>query len=156
MFNPKNYSPYWKQFNEFVRFERANYRCECRGVCGRNHQGRCAAINDGIGKMGMDGIWRTETAIHNLNSSEGMRLYPNFNFIGTKVCLTVAHLDYEGGICDCKTRYGFKCAKPTHVLALCNFCHLMLDLPHHIEKRRENLMVKKDSERMLFQIPANL
>ena len=108
-FHIKNNSPYWKQFSEYIRFDRANGKCE-----------KCGIENGGISKTG--GI----------------------------VCLTVAHLDFDGGVCQCKKIYGFKCAKPNHVLALCNSCHLEMDRPYHIAKRRENLTNRKDSERGLL------
>lgn len=69
---------------------------------------------------------------------------------GTTIVLTVAHLDNEGGICDCKARTGLKCANPAHVQALCQACHLRLDLPKHIENRRQSLMESRDSQRTLL------
>lgn len=150
----KDYVGWWKQFSEFIRFERATNRCECEGECGFTHDGRCTAKNNTVGKMGLDGIWRTEKEISSLNSDWGESLYGRkFAFITlSKVCLTVAHLDSDGGICDCKKLYGLKCAIPAHCKAMCNFCHLMMDLPHHIENRRQNMMVKKDAERGLFTL----
>lgn len=29
-----HYPPWWDQFSRYIRFERANQRCECRGQCG--------------------------------------------------------------------------------------------------------------------------
>jgi len=145
---PKN----WHEFSKQIRFERAKNRCECTGQCGRSHKGRCTAINGEIGKMGLDGIWRTTDAIHCLNSDVGMCIYPNFDFIGSKVCLTVAHLDFDGGVCQCKKLYGVKCAIAFHCAAFCNFCHLMMDLPHRVENRRNNLAKQKDSARGLFNL----
>ena len=110
-FDSKNYSPYWKQFSLWVRFERAESKCEKCGI--------------GNGEISQN---------------------------GGKVCLTVAHLDYEGGVCQCKAIYGFKCAKPSHVLALCNGCHLRMDLPMHIAKRTETLTKRKDANRGLLEL----
>lgn len=74
----------------------------------------------------------------------------------TIVVLTVAHLDHEGGPCDCKQTTGRKCARPDHVLALCQACHLALDLPKHIENRRISLMETRDARRSLFnEMPEN-
>lgn len=69
---------------------------------------------------------------------------------GSLVVLTVAHLDYDGGVCDCKELTGRKCARPDHVLALCQACHLRMDMPRHIANRRESLKRQKDAARGLF------
>jgi hypothetical protein len=134
----KKYVPWWKQFSEWVRFERAGNRCECTGECGMAHEGRCKAEN---GQFKLKGQDYYETG----------RNGKFYDFSAwSKVCLTVAHLDYDGGICQCKKLNGIKCAIPSHCKAMCNGCHLMMDLPHHIEHRKQNLVIKKDSDRGLF------
>lgn len=138
--DPTIYPPYWKQFSEYIRFDRAGGKCE-----------DCGAVNYEIGKKGLDGKWRSIDAIHGLNSDVGFALYPDFDLVGTKVILTVAHLDNEGGVCDCKVRTGLKCANPAHVKALCQACHLQLDLPKHIENRRQTLATRNDARRGLLQ-----
>jgi len=45
----------------------------------------------------------------------------------SRVVLTVAHLDYPGGICLCEIITGKKCCNPAHVLALCQRDHLRMD-----------------------------
>ena len=46
-FHAKNYVGWWKQFSEYVRFVRAENRCECVGECGERHEAnRCFATND--------------------------------------------------------------------------------------------------------------
>jgi len=50
---------------------------------------------------------------------------------GSRVVLTVAHLDYAGGVCDCEARTGRKCAEKGHVRALCQLEHLRIDVPRH-------------------------
>jgi len=72
------------------------------------------------------------------------------NARGSKVVLTVAHLDNPGGVCRCRRSYGVKCAKPSHVLALCQACHLALDRDKHVAVRKKNTIAKKDAERGLF------
>lgn len=139
--DPTIYPPYWPQFSEYIRFERAEGVCE-----------KCGAVNGVFGKKGNDGRWRSTEAISGLNSDIGFGLYgDNFDFVGTKVVLTVAHLDYEGGVCDCKERTGLKCARPDHVLALCQACHLAMDLPKHIENRRQTMIARNDAGRPLLQ-----
>lgn len=94
----KRYAPYWKQFSEYIRFTRAENRCE-----------KCGAEN-----------------------------YQPHPVTGSKVVLTVAHLDALDDVCDCEKFGGLKCAKPAHVLALCNRCHLVYDSERHKFNRRRN------------------
>lgn len=139
-FKKEQYPPYWKMFSEYIRFERAGNKCE-----------QCGAENYKTGKKGRDGVWRDEQSIHGMNSDAGMALYgEDFDFKCSKVVLTVAHLDFTGGICQCKKLTGFKCAKPDHVLALCQSCHLAMDLPRHIANRRETFIKRKDEVRGLL------
>ncbi|HZT60968.1 MAG TPA: hypothetical protein VFA21_20355 [Pyrinomonadaceae bacterium] len=49
----------------------------------------------------------------------------------SKVVLTVAHLDGKGDVCKCEEEDGSKCAKPEHVAALCQRCHLTYDVERH-------------------------
>lgn len=74
------------------------------------------------------------------------------NARGAKVVLTVAHLDHDGGVCDCRRRTGRKCARPDHVKAMCQRCHLALDKPAHVAVRRKNLIRKKDQGRGLLNL----
>src|SRR4051812_31335107 len=104
--DPAIYPPYWKQFSAYIRFERAGNLCE-----------QCGAVNSQLGKKGRDGRWRSEDDIHGLNSDVGFALYDDLSV--SRVVLTVAHLDHQGGLCDCKERTGRKCSRPDHVLALC-------------------------------------
>lgn len=46
---------------------------------------------------------------------------------GTKVVLTIAHLDHD------KLNHE---VKDERLMALCQACHLALDLPHHIQNRK--------------------
>src|SRR5215831_13272060 len=50
------------------------------------------------------------------------------------VVLTVAH------ICQCDPL----CNEPSHVLACCNKCHLLIDLPLHLRHAAESRRVKKE------------
>ena len=132
-FNKNNYVSYWKQFSEYIRFERADNQCECRGICGVKHN-QFLHLNERF----------FPTRCKNVNGKESVNSQK-------KVVLTVAHLDHKAGVCRCKKTYGFKCAKPDHVLALCQRCHLNLDRSKHIAVRRKNLIKKKDKARGLFK-----
>ena len=39
--NYRNYAPFWRQFSDWVRLDRANQRCECSGQCGLHRGKRC-------------------------------------------------------------------------------------------------------------------
>lgn len=98
--NLGRYPPNWPQISAAIRFGRADGRCECTGQCGhryrhrdRSPSGRC-------------------TALHGQPSP----------ITGTKVVLTVAHLDHTPENCD-----------PDNLLAMCNGCHLRYDVEHHAQ-----------------------
>lgn len=44
--NRDRYPADWKQISIRIRHDRAAGRCECRGECGVDHGGRCAAEHD--------------------------------------------------------------------------------------------------------------
>lgn len=148
--NLKHYPAYWRQFSEYIRFERAGNKCEQCGAPNGEiiERGFISEVNKvPIWFDGHGGTYHAETG----------------DFLGTfhdydldlkravKIVLTVAHLDFDGGICQCKKTFGIKCAKAKHVLALCQACHLRMDLPHHIKNRRNSLKTQKDAKRGLFE-----
>lgn len=135
-----NYVGWWKQFSEYIRFERAENRCECTGECGMRHEGRCKAENRNFKLKGTDYFEKGQNG----------KFYDYE--IWSRVTLTVAHLDFDGGICQCKKNHGIKCAIPSHCKAMCNGCHLMMDLPHHIENRKNTVRKQKDAKRGLFEV----
>jgi hypothetical protein len=119
------YAEGWKEFSYRIRFERAQGRCECFGECGLHQTNpgarRCVEMD------GQPAKW-----------ARG------------KVMLTVAHLDYEGGICDCHATTGIKCVIDSHAKAMCQRCHLRMDAKAHMKNAAETRRLKKDAERLLF------
>jgi len=89
--NRARYPKDWKAISLRIRNERAESRCECLGECGQDHDGRCDAIN-----------------------------YEPHPQTGSKVILTVAHLDHVPENCD-----------PSNLKAMCQRCHLTYDAAHH-------------------------
>jgi hypothetical protein len=91
---PIDYSRYpenWHEFSRFIRFERAQNKCEwCGAMNGEPHP-----------------------------------------VTGSKVVLTVAHMDAPDGVCQCEKETGAKCAKAEHVAALCQRDHLTYDGKRH-------------------------
>ena len=95
---PENRSRYpanWPTISAWVRFSRALGRCECTGECGTAHAARCEARD---GKPSP--------------------------YTGSRVMLTVAHLDHTPENCD-----------EENLRAMCQRCHLAYDGPHHAETR---------------------
>lgn len=92
---PENRARYphdWPEISLRIRTERADGRCECAGECGRGtHTGRCPNRN-------------------------GLPAYGT----GSRVVLTVAHLDHTPEHCD-----------PGNLRAMCQGCHLHYDRDHH-------------------------
>ncbi|ADD40066.1 hypothetical protein [Stackebrandtia nassauensis] len=81
----------WKQISARIRHGRAAGRCECDGICGTGHTGRCPA-----------------------------RQHHRHPVTGSKVVLTVAHLDRTPEHCD-----------DDNLAAMCQRCHLAYDAEQH-------------------------
>lgn len=147
--DPKIYPPYWKQFSEYIRFERAGGKCEqCTAPNGKD-------VNRGHFESSGIPFWHDPDSGQFFNARDGFcygraRDYELNVERESRVVLTVAHLDHADGPCRCKDETGRKCARPDHVLALCKACHLALDLPKHIENRRQSRMLERDARRTLF------
>jgi len=62
----------------------------------------------------------------------GAIVYREYKNADTKIVLTVAHL------CEDK-----KCYDPTHLRALCQGCHLRLDMPHHVRHAADTRRAKR-------------
>jgi hypothetical protein len=94
--NRDRYPSDWKAISLRIRTDRAAGRCECHGECGRGtHTGRCPNHNGG-------------------------QAYGT----GSKVVLTVAHLDHTPEHSD-----------DSNLRAMCQGCHLHYDRVHHAETR---------------------
>lgn len=88
--NRARYPKDWKQISLRIRLDRAESRCECSGQCGQECcTPRCQAIN-----------------------------YEPHPDTGSKVVLTVAHLDHIPENCG-----------DDNLLAMCQRCHNRYDMP---------------------------
>ena len=108
--NRERYPPDWKHISARIRFERAEGRCECEGECRRAHDGRCTAVH--------------ATALPGAS--------------GSKVGLTVAHLDHTPENCA-----------ETNLKAMCQACHLSYDAEHHAETAART----REAERAKWMTP---
>lgn len=106
-FNPKDYPITWPAFSLMIRQERAGRQCECTGECGLHGP---SLFKPGprrcVERDGEPAKW-----------AKG------------KVMLTVAHLNAKDGPCRCSPL----CARPDHVRAFCQRCHLRYDQERHIQ-----------------------
>lgn len=103
--NAGRYPKNWVQISKAVRFGRAEGRCECIGECGTSHSGRCP----------------------NRNGRPSV-------VTGSRVVLTVAHLDHTPENCD-----------PNNLRAMCQGCHLRYDREHHAETRAATERAKREA-----------
>lgn len=91
---PENLDRYpadWAKISFRIRFARALGHCECLGECRTGHKGRCEARHNGEHPV-----------------------------TGSKVVLTVAHLDHTPENCD-----------PANLKAMCQRCHVSYDADEH-------------------------
>ena len=95
--------------------DRAAGRCECLGECGHDHAAENAAIHPG----------------HMTNGRCIARDRRGHPVTGSRVVLTVAHLDHIPENCD-----------PENLRAMCQRCHLAYDRDHHAETRRKATLAK--------------
>lgn len=105
--NKKRYPANWKEISERIRFKRAKSRCECTGECGLDH----GKENDeyGICPPGYTGYPDERCHAHN---------HLDHAVTGSKVVLTVAHLNHE--VEDCSDE---------NLKAMCQRCHNRMDAP---------------------------
>lgn len=119
-FDPEHYPDDWRDVSDQIRFGRAGGQCECEGECGlhRTNPGprRCTE------RHGEPAKW-----------AKG------------NVVLTVAHLNADGGVCECDP----KCGNPEHLKAMCQRCHLRYDHPRHVRNARRTRH-KRKAHRELF------
>lgn len=116
--NRARYPKDWKQISERIRFVRAAGRCECEGECGTDH----ATENDAYGFHIFDD--------HQTYDERCAAHHSELHFeTGSKVVLTVAHLDHQPENNEEK-----------NIKAMCQRCHNKYDAPMRragIKKRAE-------------------
>jgi hypothetical protein len=125
--NYKNYPANWKAFSLYIRFDRAQGRCECTGECGESHAGRCTAMHGQLFYPRLSGRRRVNLEL-------------------AMIVLTVAHLWQHS--CKCT----IKCAIDSHVKAMCQACHLAYDVEERAGHARATRQTKKDAQRNLLRL----
>lgn len=112
------YPPEWPQISLAIRTERAQGRCECTGWCGAtpHEEGRCEALNG----------------------------HPH-PLTGSRVVLTVAHLDHNPANCD-----------PSNLAAACQRCHLAYDAEQHRAQAARTRAAKRATGAEPLPFPLDL
>ena len=106
--NRDRYPADWPEISRAVK-DRAGWRCECTGECGRPAE-----------HLGPDPIEREDMPAVRCVNHHGVPAYGT----GSRVVLTTAHLDHVPENCD-----------PDNLRAMCQGCHLHYDRAHHAETR---------------------
>lgn len=132
------YPANWREISASIR-ARAEDRCECRGVCGDDHAGRCDAPNRAAIVRHLREPWRwmdAERWAARLDAAtrteEIADLDDEWSHDGVKVVLTVAHVDHDPSNND-----------PANLRALCQRCHLVLDRHQHARNAAETRRSRK-------------
>ncbi len=141
-FKREKYPKNWEEFSRSIRFDRANNRCEKCNV--RNY---AVGYRDEERKFHYYGgsLYLDELSHGKFGYAESKELLDYLRdfdtddgYQWTLIMLTVAHLDAIGDVCTCEAKTKMKCAEPSHVLALCQRCHLLYDIERHKFNRRRN------------------
>lgn len=121
--NRGRYPDDWRATSDRIRLERAGRMCECSGQCGNDHRGDDPA--------GAWEAWLQDPTLAEPETSIGrchaIHLLPH-PVTGSKVVLTVAHLDHQPEHCE-----------DDNLLAMCQRCHLSYDRDHHAATRAATL-----------------
>lgn len=117
----KKYHPEWKSRIRPDILERDNYCCKF-----------CGVENYSYGYRDKNGNFVSEKKFNGLNSSDGDWLFNGRFPKRIRVILTIAHLDHD------KTNNDYD-----NLAALCQKCHLGIDLKHHMANARETRTKKK-------------
>jgi len=97
----------------------------------------CGVLNYSFGYRDRDGNFISETKFNGLNSTDGDILFDGKYPKRIKIILTIAHLDHN------KTNNDYD-----NLAALCQKCHLGIDLKHHMGNARETRNKKKGLQKL--------
>lgn len=130
---PENWGEIRKQILEIAKNENGVPQCMCTGECGLH---RFTPLHTGsepapptIGVDGKPGAHRRRC--EELNGTPG-------KWMAGTVVLTTAHLCNDP-----------KCDNHEHLKAMCQRCHLRLDVDHHKSNRRRRLEAESGQQRLL-------
>lgn len=126
----------WRALSARIRFERAGGRCECLGECKSEHARPEHPWSAPAGYVyGEARCAKTHLSV--LTNARTGR--------SSRVILTVAHL------CACEPL----CGDETHLKAMCQGCHLLLDVELHQRHARETRAKRRAaSNHDLFEVRA--
>jgi len=124
--NKARYPQNWPEISARIR-RRAKRRCECRGECGVDHHEEMAQV------------YGPDYAANGRNWPERCcaKQYQPHPSTGSKVVLTVAHLDHTPENCA-----------DSNLKAMCQRCHNRYDMP----KRREGMRQRAKARSGQFEL----
>ena len=111
------YPPHWHELSSYVRFERAEGRCQ---RCRRPHLTLIRCLPDGRWFDEQTATWRDRQG----RMARWPDLMEATRFRMTRVVLAAAHLDSDP-----------RNNRLTNLRALCQRCHLLQDRSHHLAQR---------------------
>lgn len=122
--NRWRYPKDWREISRRIREERSGGRCECGGECGIDHTAELAMLQ-------APGFFQPFAAAPDRCQAEDGEPHP---ISGSRVVLTVAHLDHAPENCD-----------PLNLKAMCQRCHNRLDAA----SRRQGMAARARARRAL-------
>ncbi len=136
------YPTNWDEISHRIRFERAGGKCE-----------QCGAPNGvEIVRSDIDPayfiIWDAEQFLYIYPSGERIHLDDvpeeyNIAEHNTRVVLTVHHIGVRKPDGTPGSPHDKMDCRDENLIALCQRCHLLADMPHHIQARKHTLLEKK-------------
>jgi hypothetical protein len=117
----KKYPANWKTEIRPAILLRANNCCE-----------ECGVANYATGARDTCGNWHSSKEICNMNSDVGYGYFGTYGVRDIKIVLTIAHLDHDINNND-----------HSNLKALCQRCHLRLDIGLHRKNAKETIRKKK-------------
>lgn len=136
------YPPNWDEISHQIRFDRAGGRCE---LCGVQHG--LTIIRSDIDPAYYI-IWNGQEACFTFPDGEWIKASEipaeyDVSKPGTTVYLTVHHIGVDKPDGSPGSPEDKMDCREENLIALCQRCHLLADLPHHILKRRYNRLERK-------------
>lgn len=130
------YPDNWREISDFIRFERADGKCECTGECGSHNGERCNALH-------ATPIWRHNTEPWRYIVAEEFNA-DEYEFNGfVIVVLTTAHLGADKPDGTPGDKHDKLDCRPENLKAMCQRCHLAFDLDEHIANAARTRYQKK-------------
>ncbi|HSS99910.1 MAG TPA: hypothetical protein VLK33_22905 [Terriglobales bacterium] len=135
------YPSNWDEISHRIRFERAGGKCEQCGL-----QNGLEIVRSDIDAAYFI-VWNEEHFLYTYPDGEWIKMseIPDEYDITrpTRVVLTVHHIGVDLPDGTPGSPHDKMDCRDENLIALCQRCHLLADLPHHIQARKRTLLDKK-------------